>query len=32
MSRADCFVVLPEESRAVEPGDWVQVQPFSGLI
>ena len=32
MSRADCFVVLPEESRAVEPGDWVQVQPFSGLV
>lgn len=32
MSRANCFIVLPEECKTVEPGTLVQVQPFAGLI
>jgi molybdopterin molybdotransferase len=32
MSEADCFIVLPEDSSAVQEGDTVFVQPFHGLI
>jgi molybdopterin molybdotransferase len=32
MSRANCFVVLPAESEGVSAGDWVDVQPFEGLV
>lgn len=32
MSRANCFIVLPDDSGTVEPGDAVAVQPFEGLI
>jgi molybdopterin molybdotransferase len=32
MSRANCFIVLPEECGNVEPGSNVDVQPFEGLI
>jgi molybdopterin molybdotransferase len=32
MSRADCFIILPEDSDGAVPGDLVQVQPFAGLI
>lgn len=32
MSRANCFIVLPEECGNVEPGSKVDVQPFEGLI
>lgn len=32
MSRANCFIVLPENSGSVAVGDVVQVQPFAGLV
>jgi molybdopterin molybdotransferase len=32
MSEANCFIVLPEDSSAVQEGDTVFVQPFHGLI
>lgn len=32
MSRANCFIVLPEAGGCVEPGAWVDVQPFDGLV
>jgi len=32
MSMADCLVVLPANGEPVEPGDWVDVQPFEGLV
>lgn len=32
MSKANCFIVLPDECRVVEPGEWVTVQPFKGLL
>ncbi len=32
MSRANCFILLPDECRVVEPGEWVTVQPFKGLL
>lgn len=32
MSRADCFVVLPADSEGVAAGEWVDVQPFDGLV
>ena len=32
MSRANCFVVLPEEAETVEPGTLVEIQPFFGLV
>ncbi len=32
MSRADCFIVLPVSSGDVEPGSWVDVQLFEGLV
>lgn len=32
MSKANCFIVLPDECRMVEPGEWVEVQPFKGLL
>ncbi|MDO8989832.1 MAG: molybdopterin molybdotransferase MoeA [Sideroxyarcus sp.] len=32
MSSANCFVVLPETSGDIKPGDMVDVQPFDALI
>lgn len=32
MSIANCFIVLSEESKGVEEGDTVTIQPFSGVI
>lgn len=32
MARANCLVVLPAQGAAIEPGDWVDVQPFHGLV
>jgi molybdopterin molybdotransferase len=32
MSVANCFVVLPADSAGVEPGAFVEVQPFHGVI
>jgi molybdopterin molybdotransferase len=32
MSRANCFIVLPESGGAVAEGDLVDVQPFDGLV
>ena len=28
MSRANCFIVLPDDSAGVSAGEWVEVQPF----
>jgi len=32
MSQANCFIVLDAACRGVEPGDWVEVEPFEGLF
>jgi molybdopterin molybdotransferase len=32
MSRANCFIVLPEQGGPVEAGEQVRVEPFAGLI
>ncbi|MGA1461851.1 MAG: gephyrin-like molybdotransferase Glp [Steroidobacteraceae bacterium] len=32
MVEADCFIVLPLEQGPLEAGEWVQVQPFAGLV
>ena len=32
MSEANCLVILARESETVEEGDWVEVQPFEGLL
>ena len=32
MSDANCFIVLPHDGESVEPGQWVDVQPFHGLV
>jgi molybdopterin molybdotransferase len=32
MSSANCFIVLPLEMGNVEPGSWVDVQPFEGIV
>jgi molybdopterin molybdotransferase len=32
MSQANCFIVLPAECRGIAPGEWVDVEPFEGLI
>lgn len=32
MSSANCFIVLPPESTAVNPGDLVLVEPFYALV
>lgn len=32
MSAANCFIILPDEHGAVEPGMEVEVQPFAGLV
>ena len=29
MSQANCFIILPIDSSGVEPGDFVDIQPFS---
>lgn len=32
MSQANCFIILPMETANVEQGEWVEVQPFEGII
>ena len=32
MSQANCFIILPIDSSGVEPGEFVDIQPFSGLV
>lgn len=32
MSRANCFIILPDESDGVAAGTLVEVQPFAGLV
>lgn len=32
MTAANCFVVLAADQGTVNEGDWVEVQPFNGLI
>ena len=32
MAEANCFIVLPLEGGTVNPGDEVDVQPFSALV
>ncbi|MCP5425736.1 MAG: molybdopterin molybdotransferase MoeA [Gammaproteobacteria bacterium] len=32
MSRANCLIVLPHDGGTIEPGTWVDVQPFHGLM
>ncbi len=32
MSQADCFIVLPTDTGRVAAGEWVDVQPFGGLL
>ncbi|MCU7938922.1 MAG: molybdopterin molybdotransferase MoeA [gamma proteobacterium symbiont of Bathyaustriella thionipta] len=32
MSRANCFMVIPAQSGNIEAGEWVDVQPFEGLL
>lgn len=32
MARANCFAVLTPERAGIEPGDWVDVQPFEGVV
>lgn len=32
MSQANCFIVLPTESGSVDAGEWVDIQPFEGLM
>lgn len=32
MSQANCFIILPLEAEAVEPGSMVEVLPFSAIV
>jgi len=32
MSVANCFVILGDEADTAQPGEWVDVQPFYGLL
>ncbi len=32
MARAGCFVVIPADSAGVAAGEWVDVQPFEGVV
>jgi len=32
MARANCFVVIPADSAGFAEGEWVDVQPFEGLV
>ncbi len=32
MTAANCFIILAAEQATVEIGDWVEVQPFNGLV
>lgn len=32
MSRANCFILLPQDSGPVAEGEWVEVQPFAGWV
>ena len=32
MSKANCFIVLPTDSGAIEPNQLVDVEPFEGLV
>lgn len=32
MSRSNCFIILPAECGRVQAGEFVEVQPFAGLV
>lgn len=32
MSKANCFVVLDHDSEGVKSGEWIDVQPFNGVM
>ncbi len=32
MSLANCFIVLPEDSRTLDAGQWVRVEPFAAFM
>jgi len=32
MSTANCFIILPEKSDTIGPGDLVEVEPFAGIM
>lgn len=32
MSQANCFIILPLETNGAAAGDWVEVEPFEGLV
>lgn len=32
MARANCFVVVPADSAGIDAGEWVDVQPFEGVV
>lgn len=32
MARANCFAVLHPDNTGVEAGDWIDVQPFEGMV
>ena len=32
MARANCLVIVPADSKGIEAGEWVDVQPFEGLV
>lgn len=32
MSAANCFVILPQQGKTIEPGAYVDVQPFHGVL
>ncbi len=32
MSTANCFIILPLDNAGIEAGDWVDVQPFYGIL
>ncbi|OON40910.1 molybdopterin molybdotransferase [Izhakiella australiensis] len=31
-SQANCFIVLERERNSVQPGEWVEVEPFNALL
>ena len=31
-SRANCFIVLERDRGSVEPGEWVEIEPFNALL
>jgi molybdopterin molybdotransferase len=32
MTRANCFIVIPEDAEVIEAGSQVDVQPFEALV